>query len=84
MCIKYEHSVLNNYNELEEIEKARDSRKSPMECAGEKPQALDQSNKEPRQSSIIFPIGFSMSSKVRHYVPAKWSTLNNGKKRQTM
>ena len=59
---------LNNYNgwkEWAKWEKARDSRKVPKDWVEEKPQARDQSNKEPVKSSIIFSSGLSRSSKVR-------------------
>ena len=57
-----------NYKCKSELAKAKESIKSPTEGEEERPQALDQSHKEPKNNSIILAKGISLFSKVRLFL----------------
>ena len=61
------HSKQNYICKLE-LSIAKETRKSPTEGKEERPQALDQSYKEPKKISIILAEGVSLFSKVRLFL----------------
>jgi hypothetical protein len=57
-----------DYKRMSELLQAKDSKNSPTKGEAISPQALDQSNKETKKSSITFARGVSMFSKVRLFL----------------
>ena len=61
------HSKLG-YKCESELSNAKEAKNSPTEGEEVRPQALDQSYKEPKKVSMIFSKGVSVSSKVRLFL----------------
>ncbi len=57
-----------DYNGIFELLQANDSKNSPTEVEDVSPQALDQSNKETKKSSMTLATSVSMFSKVRLFL----------------
>ena len=57
-----------DYKRMSELLQAKESKNSPTEGEDVSPQALDQSNKEAKKSSMTLAKGVSMFSKVRLYL----------------